>query len=106
MSSSVIKRLSGLLEHIDSPINERDYVCRERYNESFIDETHFQFIRSFLGKHASNTDLTDAELLTDLCKHLCHQCMNSECYACSVIVCPHGEPLHFDDDGCPSCFFE
>ncbi len=26
-----------------------------------------------------------------------------ECQVCSVIVCPHKEPLHFHHDGCPAC---
>lgn len=26
-----------------------------------------------------------------------------ECRVCSVIVCPHKDPLHFHHDGCPTC---
>ena len=26
-----------------------------------------------------------------------------ECMTCSVICCPHKEPLHFHHDGCPCC---
>jgi len=33
-------------------------------------------------------------------------CPDSECTICSKIVCPHGEPLHFHHDGCPSCYTE
>lgn len=35
-------------------------------------------------------------------KLLAH-CGDSECMDCGAIVCPHGEPLHFHHDGCPSC---
>lgn len=31
------------------------------------------------------------------------QCDEHECLVCGVILCPHGEPLHLDKDGCPAC---
>lgn len=30
-------------------------------------------------------------------------CPNPECFACGERDCPHGEPLHYDKDGCPAC---
>jgi hypothetical protein len=30
-------------------------------------------------------------------------CPGPECFTCGEAVCPHGEPLHFHHDGCPSC---
>lgn len=30
-------------------------------------------------------------------------CHDAECAECSRIVCPHGDPMHFHHDGCPSC---
>jgi hypothetical protein len=35
-------------------------------------------------------------------KLLAH-CPDPECFTCGEAVCPHGEPLHFHHDGCPSC---
>jgi hypothetical protein len=34
---------------------------------------------------------------------LFQHCPNGECMECSVVVCPHKEPLHFHHDGCPAC---
>lgn len=34
---------------------------------------------------------------------LLEHCGDPECMGCGAIVCPHGEPLHFHHDGCPSC---
>lgn len=31
------------------------------------------------------------------------ECGREECDLCSVIDCPHNEPLHYHHDGCPSC---
>lgn len=28
---------------------------------------------------------------------------DAECSQCGADLCPHGEPLHFHHDGCPSC---
>jgi hypothetical protein len=28
---------------------------------------------------------------------------NIDCLSCGQRACPHGEPLHFHADGCPSC---
>lgn len=30
-------------------------------------------------------------------------CPDPECMVCGTRDCPHGEPLHYDDDGCPAC---
>lgn len=30
-------------------------------------------------------------------------CPDLECMQCAVRDCPHGEPLHYHHDGCPSC---
>lgn len=27
-----------------------------------------------------------------------------ECGICAVLDCPHGDPLHYHHDGCPSCY--
>lgn len=29
--------------------------------------------------------------------------LNLDCLSCGHRTCPHGEPLHFHADGCPSC---
>jgi hypothetical protein len=31
-------------------------------------------------------------------------CPDAECGICGKAVCPHGDPLHFHHDGCPSCW--
>lgn len=31
------------------------------------------------------------------------RCPDGECMKCAMLVCPHGEPLHFHHDGCPAC---
>ncbi|HYE97966.1 MAG TPA: hypothetical protein VEJ18_03600 [Planctomycetota bacterium] len=31
------------------------------------------------------------------------ECPISECHDCALRDCPHGEPLHYDKDGCPAC---
>ncbi len=33
-------------------------------------------------------------------------CVEAECLSCGVRECPHGEPLHFHHEGCPSCCFD
>lgn len=43
-----------------------------------------------------------AEMHGTIDKLLAH-CGDPECMECGAIVCPHGEPLHFHHDGCPSC---
>jgi hypothetical protein len=30
-------------------------------------------------------------------------CPDAECIDCGLIICPHGDALHFHHDGCPSC---
>lgn len=30
-------------------------------------------------------------------------CDDGDCLGCAAVECPHGEPLHRDKDGCPSC---
>lgn len=30
-------------------------------------------------------------------------CSDAECRSCSILVCPHSDPMHFHHDGCPSC---
>lgn len=43
-------------------------------------------------------------LLADVPGHpLADACPVPECHVCAVRDCPHGEPLHYDDDGCPAC---
>lgn len=32
-----------------------------------------------------------------------NECPDPECAVCSVRDCPHGDDMHYDDDGCPSC---
>lgn len=34
---------------------------------------------------------------------LLEYCPDAECAACGEIMCPHGDPLHYHHDGCPSC---
>lgn len=31
-------------------------------------------------------------------------CPDLECLVCGIRDCPHGEPLHYHHDGCPSCY--
>jgi len=31
-------------------------------------------------------------------------CPDQECPVCGIRSCPHGDPMHFHHDGCPSCF--
>lgn len=33
-------------------------------------------------------------------------CDDPECPTCGMIVCPHGEALHYHHDGCPFCSAE
>lgn len=51
-------------------------------------------LHSRIEMAAKSGTLTDA---------LLNECRNAECTACGELVCPHGEPLHFHHDGCPSC---
>lgn len=30
-------------------------------------------------------------------------CEDPECLECGRIICPHGDPMHFHHDGCPTC---
>src|SRR5215469_8247999 len=32
------------------------------------------------------------------------ECPDLECLVCGVRDCPHGEPLHYHHDGCPTCY--
>lgn len=41
--------------------------------------------------------------LHDVIDKLLAHCGDPECMECGEIICPHGEPLHFHHDGCPSC---
>lgn len=34
---------------------------------------------------------------------LLQHCPDGECLTCGEIICPHGEPMHFHHDGCPTC---
>ncbi len=33
-----------------------------------------------------------------------NECADAECLVCGIRDCPHGEPLHYHHDGCPSCY--
>lgn len=41
----------------------------------------------------------------ELCDELLNACPEpyGECPVCSVIICPHKDPMHFHHDGCPAC---
>lgn len=41
------------------------------------------------------------EIATKLVNHCDKE--SGECSICSEIVCPHGDPMHFHHDGCPTC---
>lgn len=45
----------------------------------------------------------EIERLKVMVDGLLGHCEIGECMRCSVIVCPHGDALHFHHDGCPSC---
>lgn len=36
-------------------------------------------------------------------EHRIDSCTDDECSVCSLLICPHFEPLHFHHDGCPAC---
>lgn len=35
--------------------------------------------------------------------HNTETCKDAECWYCGLLICPHGEPMHFHHDGCPAC---
>jgi hypothetical protein len=45
---------------------------------------------------------TNADLALELINHI-HTCKEDECSVCSIVSCPHDEPLHHHHDGCPIC---
>lgn len=45
----------------------------------------------------------DVERLNATVDRLLAHCLDGECEECGKAVCPHGDPLHFHHDGCPSC---
>ena len=57
-----------------------------------------------LRKHAVAAALAAVETEHE---HTCDDGKNGagdgECLACGARDCPHGEPLHYHHDGCPSC---
>jgi hypothetical protein len=57
----------------------------------------------FVARHERIEAAKKSGELTD---ELLNECTDCECIACGVIVimCPHGEPLHFHHDGCPACY--
>lgn len=36
----------------------------------------------------------------------CSEDKATKCLVRAMLDCPHEDPLHYDDDGCPSCHFE
>ena len=51
-----------------------------------------------VAKAVQDRDYKEADRLMALCDN-----QFGECSICGVICCPHGEPMHFHHDGCPSC---
>src|SRR5579859_6049679 len=41
--------------------------------------------------------------LAEIAAHTTNGCIDMECMICAIRDCPHGEPLHYHHDGCPSC---
>lgn len=64
---------------------------------------------AWLREHSSGVYRPSAEAaerieeLSATVDRLLAHCPDMECYTCSEIICPHGEPLHFHHDGCPAC---
>lgn len=54
----------------------------------------------FKKLHEQIEEAKNAGTLTDV---LLNTCTQDECIVCGIIICPHGEPLHFHHDGCPAC---
>lgn len=56
----------------------------------------------FVALHERIEAAKKAGALTD---ELLNECNadGGECIVCGMLVCPHGEPLHFHHDGCPAC---
>lgn len=52
---------------------------------------------------AANASLASKDSVID---KLLDHCADPECMTCGSAVCPHGEPLHFHHDGCPSCVLD
>ena len=50
--------------------------------------------------------VAECNRLSAMVDKLLAHCPDGECFTCGVAVCPHGEPLHFHHDGCPSCYQE
>jgi len=61
---------------------ELERLTRER------DEARYQLARSYQSEKCTLDPQT---------------CKEAECFACSVLMCPHAEPMHLHHDGCPAC---
>jgi len=57
-----------------------------------LDELHTRLANAW-GAKAPNVD----EILNSCTAE------GGECSTCSIIICPHADPMHFHHDGCPSC---
>lgn len=56
-----------------------------------------------------NIDVATRKLLDIAYSHghtpgMCCDAEGGECGICGVLDCPHGDPLHYHHDGCPSCY--
>lgn len=95
---SVIDRVKDLAKKANDPLVDNK-------NEEFklIDDTHQRLLKQFIELQDFSARLSDKEERYWLEDYFIRFCPDIECMGCSVIVCPHGEPLHFDKDGCPTC---
>jgi hypothetical protein len=57
----------------------------------------------FMELHSRIEAAKASNTLTD---ELLNECDDYECSVCAMILCPHGDFLHFHHDGCPTCSFE
>ncbi|ATW62283.1 hypothetical protein Psp6_00030 [Pseudomonas phage Psp6] len=68
-----------------------------------ITKSVYDHYKANLGAKAQVRVLVDEADMRKVIDALLLHCDDPECLKCGAIICPHGEPLHFHHDGCPSC---
>lgn len=81
-----------------------DYVDAKAQNDA-EQEQQYNEEQDKLQKEKEFNEMFVPTEPVDMNVHTC-QDGDQECFACGINDCPHKDPLHYDDDGCPSCYSE